>query len=162
MMLYAYPCIESIIEQIDEIIERKAINSMEDYRPCINICNTLIDHICEKDIFIELKLKLDQVIKSFNREEQIYLDYKYFKIRGRAEFKGFDYSSREYFRKQARLIEKVKKRLITVGIDETKVREIYLNIAFFKELLRRVKEKERLTNKRAITNKGDCLIKNVI
>ena len=41
-VLYAYPHIEQITEQIDELVERKALSSMTDYSPCEEIAQKII------------------------------------------------------------------------------------------------------------------------
>jgi hypothetical protein len=99
-VLYAYPHIEQITEQIDELVERKALSSMTDYSPCEEIPGKIIEFTEKKKTFIKLYTITEKVLKRFKLDELDCLDYKYFKQKPKEYYKDFDAVSRGYFRKQ--------------------------------------------------------------
>lgn len=120
---------------------------METYVPCEDICNSIIKLIREKDMYISLMVKIDDILDNLSQDERKCIEYKYFRVRSREKFEGFDYTSKQYFRKQNKLLEKLKKRFEKKGINDELFKREYLEINFFKSLLRRVKERESLIYK---------------
>ena len=78
------------------------------------------------------------------------LEYKYFKRKSKKYFENFDFTSRSYFRKQVKIINKVAKSLELAGATDEWFKEHCLRMDFFKELLKRVIEHEKNSQK----NKG--------
>ena len=147
VLLYAYPNIESLIDQIDELVEKKAYTSMDSTLPCLDICNSIISLIKEKDLYLNLLVTLDGIFDTLTEYEKTCIEYKYFLVRDKSKFAGFDYTSKQYFRNQNKILDKIRKRLIKKGYDDNFFKENYLPIKFFKALLRGVKEKEKHVNK---------------
>lgn len=147
VLLYAYPNIESLIDQIDELVEKKAITSMDSTLPCIEICNSMISLIKEKDLYLDLMVTLDGIFEGLTEYEKMCIEYKYFLVRDKQKFANFDYVSKQYFRSQNKILEKVRKRLEKKGYDDVFFKEKYMPIKFFKALLRGVKEREKYINK---------------
>ena len=146
-ILYAYTNLEEVIEQIDEIIERKALCSISDYSPCIEQCEKIIDLIGQKDVLIDLKIKAEKALKQFTNEELDYLDYKYFKVRPKEYYQDFDSFSRNYFRRQVKLANKFANLIEKEGKTKNNFEENCMKIEFMRELLKRVIEHEKLTYK---------------
>ncbi len=144
VLLYAYPNIESLIDQIDELIEKKALSSMDSQQPCIEICNSVIGLIKEKDLYLDLMVTLDGIFENFTEEEMLCIEYKYFLVRDKVKFRDFDYTSKQYFRRQNKILEKIKRRLEKRGYDDNFFKEKYMPIKFINSLLRGVKEREKL------------------
>ncbi|MBQ9514431.1 MAG: hypothetical protein IJR66_05615 [Clostridia bacterium] len=153
-ILYAYSNIDLIIDQIDELVMKKALSSMSDYSPAILQCEKIVDLTYQKDLLAELKRIVMKVLSKFTETELDFFDYKYFKKKPKEYYKDFDYQSRNYFRRQIRLANLFAERLEKCGITDKRFQDEYLRIEFFKELLKRVMEYEILSCK----NKG---IKNV-
>ena len=147
VLLYTYPNIESLIDQIDELVEKKSLSSMDSQEPCIDICNSIIALIKEKDLYLDLMVILDGIFEDFTEEEMLCIEYKYFLVRDRVKFRDFDYTSKQYFRRQNKILEKIKRRLDKRGYDDNFFKEKFLPIRFFKSLLRGVKEREKHINK---------------
>ena len=146
-ILYAYVNLEEVIEQIDEIIERKALCSMNDYSPCLEQCEKIIELIDQKDVLINLKIKTENVLKTFTDEELDYLDYKYFKVRPKEYYEDFDFFSRNYFRRQVKLANKFCSLIEKQGITQKYYQEKCMKIEFMRELLKRVIDHEKLSYK---------------
>ena len=146
-ILYAYTNLEEVIEQIDEIIERKALCSINDYSPCLEQCEKIIDLIEQKDVLIDLKIKAEKALQRFTDEELDYLDYKYFKVRPKEYYDDFDTFSRNYFRRQVKLANKFSMLIEHEGITQKYFEENCMKIDFMRELLKRVIEHEKLSYK---------------
>ena len=111
VLLYTYPNISSLIDQIDELVEKKAISSMDSTLPCIEICNSVINLIKEKDLYLKLMVVLEDVLKTLSEDEMLCVEYKYFLEKDKFKHIDFDYTSKQYFRRQNAIIEKVRKRI---------------------------------------------------
>lgn len=151
--LYAYPNVESLIEQIDELVERKALYSMNDFSPCEQIAEKILDYTAQKVTLKELKAFTEKALSNFTKDELDCLDYKYFKINPKEYYKDFDTSSRNYFRKQIRIAKKFSEKMDRVGATDEWFKENCLKNDFFKELLKRVYEHEKNSNKNKPKNK---------
>ncbi len=103
-LLYAYPNIQKIINRIDELVEKKAIESMVDYTSCKEQCDKIIKLTIQKGILFEIKHYLSKILIRLGDEQVAYVEHKYFK-KDKKQFEGIDFSSRNYFRKQKRLIK---------------------------------------------------------
>ena len=142
-VLYAYPNVDVLIEQIDELVERKALYSMNDYSPCEQIAEKILDYTAQKVTLKELKIFVEKVLLKFTEDQLDCLDYKYFKIKPKEYYKDFDFSSRNYFRKQVRLAKKFSEKMDEVGATDEWFKENCLKSDFFRELLKRVYEHEK-------------------
>jgi len=146
-VLYAFPNIESIREQIDELVEKRALSSMMDTSPAENQCVKMVSYIFQKEMLSELEEMTKKVLGKFTLYELDCLDYKYFKIKPREYYQGFDAKSRAYFRIQNKIVELFSKRAEKVGLNDMWFNENCLQLDFFKELLKRVKEREDAVKK---------------
>lgn len=156
--LYAYPNIMAIVEQIDELVEKKALFSMNDFSPAIEQFNKITELTEQKKVMFALKLYLDDILAKFTKDELDCLEYKYFKRKGKKYFENFDFTSRSYFRKQVKIIGKVSKSLELAGATDSWFIENCLSMDFFNELLKRVIEHEKNSKK----NKGGKAKKKVV
>ena len=141
--LYAYPNLEAVIEQIDELVERRALYSMNDFSPCQSIAEKILDLTSQKVTLIELKEFIQKALSAFTEEQMKCLDYKYFKTKSKDYYKDFDSSSRNYFRKQIRIAKKFSEKMERVGATDEWFNKNCLKMDFFKELLKRVYEHEK-------------------
>ncbi len=150
--LYVYPCIEKLISQIDGLVEKKAYASMEIFVPCEEICDYIIGLTEQKKKWLKLYLVVKDVLKSFTQEEIEYIDYKYFRkrsfeIKGVADF----YASRNYYRKQKRIIAECAKLLDEKGYNEEWFIKEYMELPFFKEMFKRIKKKDEEIQNRILS-----------
>lgn len=146
-ILYVYPNVESVIEQIDELVEKKAITSMNDYSPCLSQCEKITELTRQKREFIYLKNVLDRVLERLSEEEKVYLEYKYFKRKNKRDLGDYDFTSRNYFRKQIKLARKIANSLEKKGFDDAYFEKNLLCVEFMNEFCKRVEEQETLSRK---------------
>ena len=146
-VLYLYAGTEKLVRQIDELVERKALASANDFSPAVNQCAAIAELTRCKAALLYLKEVCERILPRFSERELIYLDYKYFKKRDRSEYAGMDFCSRTYFRRQIRLAEKFAEALSNDGIDDGVFCEEYLSCRFIKRLYGRVREKEKEARK---------------
>lgn len=146
-ILYAYPHLTALAEQIDELVEKRALASMTDYSPALEQFNKIIDLTEQKTILFKLEIVTDKILKKFTETELDYLDYKYFKRKAKEYYEGFDASSRTYFRRQIRLAERFALALEKQGITDKVFEEKCLSCEFFSALYKRVVERENSINK---------------
>lgn len=151
-LLYAYPHIEAVMEQIDDLVLRKALSSMSDFSPCVEQCEKIISLTNQKVVLMELKEKLNKLMSKINDYENDCLEYKYFKQKAKEYFIGFDAVSRKYFRRQIALVKKLCRYMDKVGISDEYFREKCLPISFFSELYIRVLQKEKQKKKKEKSN----------
>ncbi len=151
-ILYAYPVIDEIICQIDDLVDKKAYSSFCDFSPAISQCEKMADYSIQKSILIILKSVVSKILSSFDEEELKHLDYKYFKKKPEKDYINFDYLSRNYFRRQIRIFEKFRDKLEKNGIDDVWFKKNCLYVDFFKNLLKNVIEREEYSykNKKAV------------
>jgi len=146
-ILYAYANIDAVKEQIDDFVESKAISSMRDFSPCVEQCEKILDYTAQKVALIELKEFTEKALEKLSPYEMDCLEYKYFKRKPKEYFIGFDYESRAYFRKQVSLIKRLSEYFDGVGLTDNWFEKNCLNTNFFKELLKRVEQYEKESNK---------------
>ena len=145
--LYSYAHLDALAEQIDEIVEKKAFSSSMNFSPAIKQFEDIINLTYQKRIVFALRLCISDALKGFTDKEKLCLDYKYFKTRKKEEYAELDCSSRGYFRLQIRLAQKFSDRLEKAGYSDERFENECLSIEFFREMLKRVKEKENMNRK---------------
>lgn len=159
-LLYAYSNLEKVMEQIDELVEKRALSSISDVSPAIYQYEKILLLTEQKDVLIVLKKKMDDVLKRFSASDLDYFDYKYFKVKPRECFIEFDFTSRAYFRRQNKLVAKFSERMEKAGVDDEWFKKYCCSTEFFKELLKRVIEHEKLFNKNKSKNSGVPKVKS--
>ena len=141
-MLYAYPNVDQLLEQLDTLVEKKALSSMDDFSPCIEQCESILSLTAQKDVLILLKVKLDKILCQFSSEEKELLDYRYFKQKPKENYIGFDFSSRSYFRRQEKVLKKINFCCESEGLNDQWFEKECLKNNFFVGLLRGVCQRE--------------------
>ncbi len=146
-ILYSYSALEAVAEQIDELVEKKALSSMTDTSSALSQCEKILSLTYQKDVLFFIANTVEKVLEKFSESEKEYFDYKFFKKRPKDYAWCFEPASRAYFRKQISLSIKFAKRLEKQGLDNQYFENECLKIDFFKELLKRTKEHEILSRK---------------
>ena len=152
--LYAYANLEAIMEQIDELVEKKALSSMSDYSSALEQCESILNYTAQKDVLIDLKLHIDEALTKLKDENLDYLDYKYFKQKPKDYYVDFDFESRNYFRKQKKLATRVARLLEAGGATDEWFEKNCLKIDFFFELYKRTLAHEKSYSKKAKIKKN--------
>ncbi len=152
VLLYAYPHLLKLTEQIDDLVLKKALGSFSCHKSCIDQAEAIMDMTLQKKNLLSLKVRLDEILKKQFTKDILYLEYKYFKRLKKEAYQNFDTSSRGYFRKQIKLAEKFLTLINADGMTEKWFFETFSNSEFMMRLLARVTEYEN--SGRIIKNKN--------
>ena len=154
VLLYAYPHLEDLARQIDKLVLKRALSSFSNYTSCESQCERILGMSDQKVRLLALKSRLDEILIRLTDYEIELLEYKYFKRKPKSSFSDFDSTSRQFFRRQLKLTEKISALLNRVGMTEKWFNENYLDIDFMNLLLARVIEYENNGNIKK--NKRKC------
>ena len=127
-MLSCYNTLDCVVGQIENIIKTKVKNSFYNFSPTYDQAEKILKLGEVRLDLLELKEITSEVLKELSEVDRILICYKYFGIL--PEDKNFDLTSRNYFRKQQRAIEKFDIKLKSKGYDEEWFKNKYLKIAF--------------------------------
>ena len=147
VVLYAYAHLTDLAEQIDEIVEKKALSSAADFSPAIRQYERIVELTYQKSVLFSLKICADKALSVFSETDKQCLDYKYFHRLKKEDYAGFDPASRKYFRLQIRLAKRFADEMEKAGFTDERFSEECLSTEFFREMLKRVKERENLNRK---------------
>ena len=159
-LLYAYPHLDEISNQIDDLVLKRALGSFSDYSPCEEQAQIIIEMAYQKESLLSLKEDLNRILKKFSEGELIYFEYKYFKRKPKEYYINFNTTSRAYFRKQLKLIEKFKNLLKSECMDEKWFYDTFSNCEFMMRLVERVSDYER--SGRIVKTKLKFVSKNLL
>lgn len=134
-LLTVYSSLESIAEQIENLLKAKAFASYKNFESVESQANRLIEMSEVRVDLLELKAELDDVLKEVDEETRILLGYKYFKEK---KIANFDYTSRNYFRKQIKAVEKFSKILNRHGVTEEWFMKKYFTVAYIKNVYKKI------------------------
>lgn len=137
VVLFAYPYLQDAALAIDRQIEKRCRLSFYSQQPCFDYAEKIAKLISDKRYLLLLDEKISAVLKRFSEEERILIGYKYFKNR---PIEGFDYKSRQYFRRQIKVLEKFSKMLDLIGLDEKTFHKLYSHIPYIKSIMLRVEQ----------------------
>ena len=127
-MLSCYNSIDKVVEQIDNVIKAKVKNSFYSYSSTYSLAEKILALTEVKKDLLELKYITSETLLKLSEYDRTLLCYKYLKVKPSDE--NFDLTSRNYFRKQIKAIEKFNKKLSLFGFDEAWFKTKYLKIAF--------------------------------
>ncbi len=157
-LLYAYPNLLKIIRRIDELVEKRAINSKSVHSDCLVQCEKIISLTSQKGLLYEIKYYLDIVIDKLSREQRDYLEYKYFKKLPKDYFNNVNFQSRNYYRKQQKLLERISECLDWMDKGDEWFETRCKQVSYIKKLLVSVELNElgRKETKSKAKNKTDA------
>ena len=146
-LLYAYPKLNKVVAEIEDVIDKIVLSSMENYLPCIDLCDKLITYKIQKQKIIQIKEMIDKALSKLNGNQLDFLDYKYFRLKPRSYHAEYDRTSRAYFRKQVEVINKMSERFENVGLTSEIFESECLSIRIFSIFLGLVIEQEKKSRK---------------
>ena len=149
-LLYAYPNVEQLLDQLDTLAEKKVLASMDDFTPCLEQCEKILSITEQKDVLIMIKLKTEQILSGLTYEELDLLDYKYFKQKPKEYYSDYDCSSRAYFRKQNKVLDKMSLLFEKAGFTDEWFTKECLKNDFFVRLYAGVREREDSVKKESV------------
>ena len=129
-MLTCFKNIDSINKQIENLIIKKAKASFYGTRSALAVSQELIDLGEVRLDLMELKQITLTALNKLKDEDKMLIKYKYFNILPKIE--NFDHTSRNYFRKQVKALDRFNKALLSLGYDEKWFLDNYLKIPFIK------------------------------
>ncbi len=139
-ILCAYPHLDSIITQIENLIRNKARNSFYIYDNTQKVVEQILRLGEIAKLLYILKTIAEEVLVSLTPSERELISFKYFGIV--PERPDFEHVSRNYFRKQVKALNTFSSRLIESGYDENWFKEKYLKIAFIAGIYKKVQSEE--------------------
>ena len=152
VLLYAYPKLGRVAEDIGQIVQAKARASVIGRESALSCAEKLIGYNFLRDQLLFLQGELESMFAKLTREEKFLLEYKYF--RRKKELAAYadlqlSCSERTYFRRQQRLARTVNAELIRRGLTEEWFFEAFSGVSFFMSALESVRRAEgRMVDKR--------------
>lgn len=145
-LLYAYPNIPKIIQRIDTLVEKKARASMSDISSCQEQCEKIVNLTVQKGILFEIRHYLEIIFNRLEEEEKAYVEHKYFKFKTKKQFKNVDFKSRNYFRKQLKLLEYISKCFEWLNLSNEWFEKKCKRVPYIKKLLQSVELRQNTIN----------------
>lgn len=150
-MLYAYPLLESVGEDYAEHIQNKAVLSYRSTRNAEEEALYLAGEILEQRELLWLKNLVEKTLDKLSEVERLLVQIRYFgkekKIKKRlspAKEGGYEnWSESKYFRRQARLAQKLGGLFISAGLTEKVFWDKFANYDVLKNALKILRKRER-------------------
>ncbi len=143
VMLYIYPRLRKLEEDIVQLVEAKARASYAGKESAEACAQKMIDYLYARDRLAALREKLDGMLGSFTREERYMLEYKYFRRRKVLEGEFADircpFAERTYYRRQNRLAAKVNGAFMRRGMSEEWFMRTFSDMPFMMHALQSVR-----------------------
>ena len=139
-ILSAYPSIDGIVTQIENLIRKRARNSFYLRVDTVSFAEQLLRLGEIRKDLLELKITVEETLASIPEYDRILISYKYFGIKPTDE--NFDLKSRNYFRKQNKALDAFCKKLNEKGYTKEWFERKYLKIAFVEGIYNKVIKQE--------------------
>lgn len=131
VILNVYPQIDRVIKDMDKLVLSRCLASFNDRMPCEMGIKEVYKLMETKQKLVDLRFKIKKVLERLDPEEYDLIDYKYFKNR---HIDGFDHTSRNYFRRQHKVIERLEELLSYIDLSEDKFKRDYYDIPFIRAI----------------------------
>lgn len=145
-ILYSYPSFDGVLDGIEKLAYYKAVTSYTDCNKTLKQVDKILLLNNQADRLRGLKNIIDGILSDILPEERELIEYKYFR---RKNNENFDYTSRQYFRRQIKLAKKLDKIAQKKGFDEAWFDENFSDIYFLKvkfQKLKNLEEKQKTEN----------------
>lgn len=143
VLLYVYPKLERLEENIGQLVEAKARASYAGKESTEACAKKMIEYLYVKDCFAWVRASLNEVLASLTKEERYLLEYKYFRRKKmlEGEFAGMccPFAERTYYRRQRKLADKLNGELIRRGMDEAWFMRTFGEVPYMMAALRSVR-----------------------
>ncbi len=131
LVLYVYPCLQSLAEASEAAARNKAVLSYRSPRPAEESAAEVYEEMrCAGELY-RLKARLEAALETLNEEERALVACKYFR-KGEAPVTR----DRSYYRKQEMSLEKVKRALEENGLTEEAFQNSFSGYGPFRRLAR--------------------------
>ena len=157
-ILYVYPMMKGLAEATRVGATNKALLSYRSKRDAMSDLEAVAEEVLLAQRFEELSDTVDTLLARLSKEELLLLEYRYFRRKRVLDTfsKELLCSERNYFRKQARLLEKLTALLKARGITEKYFLAAFKNSVCLMRVYRAIQRGGELSiwarrNKRTIT-----------
>lgn len=140
-LLYSVKNLKMAIRNCQKLLEYMGISSKYSDQDCAVIAGKMLKIVEQRQKLIRLKGILKNIVLNFTLDEKKLFARKY--LGKKQVFNNF--SERQYYRNQNKLIKNFSDRLKNFGLNEEKFKREYLSIPYINSIYRLVKEKERTT-----------------
>ena len=151
IILYAYPLLETVEKDYEEHIGNKAILSYDGRWTAEQMAEYLAGEILEMRRLEWLKNTVRERLERLSEEERTLIAIRYFgkrkDLKKLLDKKGKGWTERSYFRRQAKLLGKLKEAFALAGITEDVYVREFSDMDIFKRVEKAV-EKMKLSRKR--------------
>ena len=138
-ILSCYKALMPLSKQMETIIKQKAKNSYYNYSPCQVQAEEILKIVNVRLLLLDLKSLTEEALSKLSFNDLWLIKYKYF---GETPDFEFDHTSRNYFRKQVKVIEKLKKVFCSIGVTEEWFMNNYFDIVFIKKYYNKIIKEE--------------------
>lgn len=137
-LLYSVKNLNMAIRDSQKLVEYLTLSSKYSNLTCDKITLQILRVIERRQKLIKLKNTLKKIVTDFTSDEKKLFAKKYL---GR-KLTFNDYSKRQYFRNQNKLLKTFAVRLNRYGLDEKMFKEEYLSIPYINSIYKVVEQKE--------------------
>ena len=137
-LLYSIKNLKLAIRNCQKLLEYMGISSKYSDKECTVIAGKMLKVIEQRQKLIRLRGILKNIVTNFTLDEKKLFAKKYL---GKKQVK-YDFSERQYFRNQHKLVKSFANRLKIFGLDEERFKREYLSIPYINSIYRLVQEKE--------------------
>ena len=137
-LLYSVKNLNMAIRDSQKLVEYLTLSSKYSNLTCDKITLQILRVIERRQKLIKLKNTLKKIVTDFTSDEKKLFAKKYL---GR-KLTLNDYSKRQYFRNQNKLLKTFAVRLNRYGLDEKMFKEEYLSIPYINSIYKVVEQKE--------------------
>lgn len=139
-IFYSYPMIDNVVMGIDKLVLYKALTSYCDCSKTMQQIDKILLLQNQADRLKNLQNILNNFVNSLPDEQVKLIEYKYFRKQMEEDF---DYTSRQYFRKQKKLTEKILRFVERNNMDEKWFLENFSDIDFLNKTYLKIKQDEK-------------------
>ena len=141
-ILYVYPTMGALEEAIKTSAENKAFLSYRTKKCAFDSCYEVAEEFLLAERIADLKKTLEGILIRLSDEERFLLEYRYFRRKKILKNCNAELacSERSYFRKQARLLEKILSLFVLCGVTEEYFFDAFENSLCIMKVYRAVRE----------------------
>ena len=137
--LYAYPKLNHEINMCDRYVMSKALASVYNYQtPCEEQCQQIVFMMERKKQLIQLKIMIEEVMKTLRQHSVGYLyEYYFEKVYTTSYLRSHCF----YVKHQDRLVQAVTSRMMMLGADDEWFEKTLFKMNFMRYCLNKAKKK---------------------
>ena len=141
-LLHSYVHLPKIIIRINQVVLKKALNSMKDFSSCLTQCERIVNLTTQKAILTKAKYYLERAISRLTEDEKDFLDYKFFRTNLSEYTLKINSNSRNYYRVQQKIINTIGENLGFLGKTDEWFEKYCLKVPFLKKMYVAVKRRD--------------------